>query len=532
MSFRANQITYIPPLPLYVSGLYLDDNPIACPPKISNLYFLSWNNTQISCLPNACIIDSASPPITGLPICDPLSGCDFYYNTYGKVYLDYNSNCQFNANDVRLPNFPVRLDSAGTFVQSMQTMPNGYYSFETNFGNYTTSTLNNYFTNVCPSSGVNSFAISAIDSVAENEDFAVHCPANYDLAAHSINFNEIIWPGQIIPLIIYAGEVSTFYNVSCFNNGGDVEVILDGPAFYDAPAPGAITPSNVSGDTIRWTVADFSTVNPYTSFNILVGIDTNAVFGTDICVSLNISPTSDNDPSNNSLTNCFEIFNSNDPNAKSVSPTGNFDTLTTKWLYYTVYFQNTGNAPASDVYIIDTLDQFLNVETFSMLSHSHAVITQIVPGHIIKFSFPNINLPDSNSNEPLSHGFVSYKIKYSGNIVPGTFIHNTAYIYFDQNTAVITNTTISQNTITGIKELNDNSVLIFPNPSSQFIDINVDDAIKNHQINIFDNMGKLVFNKQSDENKSRVDLRQMNSGFYIIKIESPKGSIVKKLIKL
>ncbi|MBK9490010.1 MAG: hypothetical protein IPO07_15465 [Haliscomenobacter sp.] len=55
--------------------------------------------------------------------------------------------------------------------------------------------------------------------------------------------------------------------------------------------------------------------------------------------------------------------------------------------------------------------------------------------------FKNINLPDSTNNEPESHGFVSFRIKDRSGLAEKTTIDNTAYIYFDQNPAIVTNTT-------------------------------------------------------------------------------------------
>ena len=61
--------------------------------------------------------------------------------------------------------------------------------------------------------------------------------------------------------------------------------------------------------------------------------------------------------------------------------------------------------------------------------------------HSFDFIFNNIQLPDSNVNEPASHGFVKFKINQRANNPLGTVIENKAGIYFDFNEAVITNST-------------------------------------------------------------------------------------------
>ena len=61
---------------------------------------------------------------------------------------------------------------------------------------------------------------------------------------------------------------------------------------------------------------------------------------------------------------------------------------------------------------------------------------------VINFVFPEIMLPDSNSNEPASHGFVKFKIDQNPDNPPGSIIENKAAIYFDFNEPIITNYTI------------------------------------------------------------------------------------------
>ncbi|PCH66207.1 MAG: hypothetical protein COC01_08660, partial [Bacteroidetes bacterium] len=56
-----------------------------------------------------------------------------------------------------------------------------------------------------------------------------------------------------------------------------------------------------------------------------------------------------------------------------------------------------------------------------------------------EWTFDNILLPDSNTNEPASHGFVKFKVKQNSNNANDTIISNRASIYFDFNAPVVTN---------------------------------------------------------------------------------------------
>jgi PKD repeat protein len=60
---------------------------------------------------------------------------------------------------------------------------------------------------------------------------------------------------------------------------------------------------------------------------------------------------------------------------------------------------------------------------------------------VVDFFFENIQLPDSVNNEPESHGLMSYAIAPYAGLDVGTELNNTAFIYFDNNDAIVTNTT-------------------------------------------------------------------------------------------
>jgi fimbrial isopeptide formation D2 family protein len=139
-----------------------------------------------------------------------------------------------------------------------------------------------------------------------------------------------------------------------------------------------------------------------------------------------------------------ELTCSYDPNDKIGYPLGSTDAHFVEdgtEIEYVVRFQNTGNAAAYDVVIRDTLDANLDIETFKLVANSHSVMVAVDPDtREIVFNFANIMLPDSTSDEPGSHGLISFKIRMKQNLPMGTTIPNTAYIFFDSNPAVITNT--------------------------------------------------------------------------------------------
>lgn len=140
---------------------------------------------------------------------------------------------------------------------------------------------------------------------------------------------------------------------------------------------------------------------------------------------------------------CQEIVGSFDPNDKQAFPVGygeeHYIEPNTQ-LEYLVRFQNTGTAPAHFINIKDTLSPYLDLRTLEVIASSHTYEWELLPSRILKITYNNINLPDSTSNEPESHGFIKYKVRLMNNVPLESVITNRAGIYFDYNPVVLTNT--------------------------------------------------------------------------------------------
>lgn len=146
---------------------------------------------------------------------------------------------------------------------------------------------------------------------------------------------------------------------------------------------------------------------------------------------------------------CLAVTNAYDPNDKQVTPSGwgpdNF-VSTEASLKYKIRFQNTGTDTAYNIRIIDTIDvNVFDVSSLILGGSSYPYDFEILndSGKVIfDFFFADINLPDSVNNEPLSHGFVNFKINAYDSVQQGTIAQNFADIYFDFNPAIRTNTSL------------------------------------------------------------------------------------------
>ncbi len=160
-------------------------------------------------------------------------------------------------------------------------------------------------------------------------------------------------------------------------------------------------------------------------------------------IIITLLPSDDGDPYMESF--CLPIIAGCDPNLKYATPVGVGDghEIDKNWnLDYTIQFQNTGTDTTFLVVIRDTLSENLDLSTLKMGSGSHPFIWSLNPNRELVFTFDNILLPDSTTNEPASHGLVGFSIDPKSTIVPGDSIENRVGIYFDFNSPVITNTVL------------------------------------------------------------------------------------------
>jgi len=108
---------------------------------------------------------------------------------------------------------------------------------------------------------------------------------------------------------------------------------------------------------------------------------------------------------------------------------------------YIINFQNTGTAAAVNVEIRDDLSLLIDESTFEFMSSSHNATVSIDSSRMISFYFEDINLPDSTSNEPMSKGYVKFRVALVPGVMPNDIVNNQARIYFDNNPPIYTNTT-------------------------------------------------------------------------------------------
>ncbi len=541
LDVSVNQLSSLPSMPDSLGFLNCSNNPnLSCLPRFKIVGNLWFNGTAITCLPDYGTVGSSIPSLNTIPLCGSLNpgGCGVYSNISGNIFYDANSNCVFDSTDVEQAYVKIQLDSGGIVQQQVFSGGAGDYSFMTaGYGNYTVQPdiSNLPFMISCPDTGYFTAAITPVDSLSYGNNFALICHTfGFDLGVQSILNNYIIpRPATTFTLNAIVGDMSELYGAHCAAGvSGQVQLVYSGQVSYKGATSGSLIPSVISGDTLTWNIADFGNINDYNSFNTLFVIDSSASVGSQICFTINVSPSvGDLNPANNTGNYCFTVVNSLDPNEKEVYPKGNTDT-SNLWLVYTIRFQNTGSAAAVNIRITDTLDNNLDPSTFQLLAFSAKNITQLT-GNAAVFYFPAINLPDSAVSDSASRGYVQYKIKLKDNLPLGTEIKNSADIYFDLNRAVITDTTINTISLTAsISQITSEiSFKLYPNPSKNYVSIETDESAIGAMVQLTDIAGRELEKLQITSSAFRISTSALGSGVYLVKVSDSRGrSAVKKLV--
>ena len=302
-----------------------------------------------------------------------------------------------------------------------------------------------------------------------------------------------------------------------------------------SPVLSSIQNSNytISGNTITWNLS--SSATSFSNYDvILFSVPGGLINGAQHFYTSTIAPTgsvTDCGTYNNNGSLLQILGNSYDPNDKNGStayigdqyPLGYLDAFVDDALSYTIRFQNTGTAPAQNVYIIDTLSAQLDWTSFTLLEATHPIQVVNLGNGIMRFEFNQIWLPDSTSNEPESHGHLTYRISENMNNPNMSTIENTAYIFFDWNDPIITNTTFHQNMwLDHIDEL-DGELGIYPNPAQTQICLGLTEPT---QIQIKDINGKVIFDERIQVGQN-IDVQTLESGIYLIEGARQKGKLIK-----
>ena len=438
-------------------------------------------------------------------------------NVFGKLFIDNNNDGIYSpglgdrpwANkrvDISPDSISVYTGSDGVFFVDL---PNGTHTIHCVLGAGETVTTGNFPATVTVTT----------NSLHDLGLIGVNGPVYYSVEGY-------VTLGRRCNRVVYS--FMEIHNYSNRTVNITASLVLSPNIDYRSASP---SPALISGDTLIW---NFTGVSPggWVNVNILDSVpsagDTLRYWLNSVAYN-GTTPVDSDIRQGASLVAC-----SFDPNDKAVSPPGvslaNY-TLKGEELFYHINFQNTGNDTAYDIVVRDTLDADLDLTTFVFLSAtSPAIVTLNYNTRIVEFRMNNIMLPDSNVNEPLSHGYINYKINHTAGIPDGTEITNTAHIYFDFNPPVATNTTLNTMVTiipTGIVDPTaGKGVMVIPNPFSESAQLIVDKWNgETCLLQIWNELGELILTSQMKSGTYQLSKGNLSPGLYFYRVDSKSGSV-------
>lgn len=463
--------------------------------------------------------------------CPNPNGCSYTIITKITDLLPNNiiGNVKFNANNDGCAtglNFPNRkvVATSGSTTYSSYTNINGDYNIHIpNSGTYATTATNNLGNNF--SSNPASVSItSSGENINYSNNFCISSATNYS------DLQVVLYPiDQARP------GFDSHYRLYFRNNGstnlnGTIQLTYDNAKLSIVAANPA--QNSATSNTLTW---NYSNLLPFEQRYIYITFNafTPPTVNQDDILSFTAvgNPIAgDNHATDNTFALDQTVVSSFDPNDKTVLEGAYIQaSQANEYLHYITRFQNTGTAAATTVVLKETLDSNLDWSTFEPVDASHIYNIQVKDGNQLTCTFSNIGLPDSTTNEPASHGWLSYKIKPKSGFSIGDIASSDAAIYFDYNPPIITNTVTTQIATLSNNGFTENNFKIYPNPANNYF------VIENNTAGfctyeIYDTGGKLLSNGNV-ENRKPIDISKFQSGLYFVSIKTENTKQTYKIIK-
>ncbi|TBX70980.1 T9SS type A sorting domain-containing protein [Flavobacterium silvisoli] len=493
-------------------SLYFDNNP--------NLEYICADEEDVS------LIEDILSYNTNTNNCHVNSYCSFtpsgtFYTIQGNEKLDSNNNgC--DSNDIIYPNLKCTITN-GTNTGTLIANNSGSYNIPVQAGTHSITPIieNPTYFNIIP----NTFTVSFPSSTSPyNQDFCI--------SANGIhNDLEIV----VLPVIAARPGFNAYYKITYKNKGTTTQSGTINFIFEDSVLDFVSSNTNFTSQSTGNLTWDFTNLVPFESREIDIVLNLNSPTeipalnsGDVLSYSASINGLTDETPSNNSFILNQMVVNSYDPNDKScLEGTTITPSMVGDYAHYLIRFENNGTANAQNIVVKDIIDtDKFDINTLLPIKGSHNFETRISNTNKVEFIFKNINLPFDDAN---NDGYVSFKIKTKLNLVVGNTFSNSANIYFDYNSPIVTNnyTTTIQNSLGSQENEFINDIATYPNPVKDILNFKTQHNI--FKIEIYDISGRKLSSNSISENK--IDLRELKTGNYILKLYTEKGIINTKIVK-
>ena len=451
----------------------------------------------------------------------------------GTVFNDTSSNCLKDPGELPISNVKIECMPLGGYKWTDFA---GKYTFYLPPGNYSvTQYLPPWHSQICPSS--NYLDTLPVVGMVDTNDFAdLGNAVDLDVDCYGINMP--------VPGTDYHQSVYYRNQGSHEINNVSITVQHDPRIVFLNSQPAA---SNYNSSTYTITIP-VGTLSPFGTYNGFQGdvvinyhIPDSLALGSVLNFMDTIFPVAGDTVVFNNYDLCSAIVvGPFDPNNITADPKGDgyngYISTDDSIITYTVRFQNTGTWLAHNVVVEVQLDDDMDLSSFEMEGASANYDVELSAAGLAKVSFLGINLPDSNFNEPGSHGYFAFSMKQIPGLPENEQIIASANIYFDFNYPVATNDALNTILLAENMEFTSGNVSISPNPSRGYFDVGID-LQKSSQvvIEVYDAIGNLL--SKSDQGKmsqgsytKRMSTSGFGSGVYFVRVVTDEGAATSRAI--
>lgn len=448
------------------------------------------------------------------------------FNTIsGNIRLDSDLNGCSNT-DIPFPFLQIKSNIGSNATMTFSNLDGNYLQY-LGLGNYTTTPVfenPSYFT-VNPASFTSNF--TTFDTV-QNQDICV--------TPNGI-FNDL--DVTIVPITRARPGFNAKYKVLLRNKG---TTTLSGSLAFNFNnlkmnfVSSSLTPNSINSSSISWNYTNLlplSKTEIILIFTINSPTDSNPVNGGDLLVfNSEISNTfTEQTPNDNTFILNQTAVNAFDPNDKTC-----LEGLTVgtekigNYVNYIIRFENTGTANATNVIVKDIMNTIkFDINSIVPLDSSHPFRMTITNSNQLEFFFENIDLPfDDNNND----GYIAFKIKTKPTLVVGSTFSNSASIYFDYNASILTNTATTTIQTLATQDFDFGTYFsVYPNPAKESLSLETKTTIEVKSISIYNLLGQMVIAIPNAESFTTIDVSDLKTGTYFIKVITDKGTANTKFIK-
>jgi hypothetical protein len=463
----------------------------------------------------------------GYTNCHINSYCSFtpngtFYEISGNTKLDSNNNgC--DVSDINYSNLNFSITD-GTNTGSLIANQLGNYYIPVSAGNHTiTPNLENpnYF-NISPTNFTVDFPTQ---SSPFTQDFCV--------TANGIKHDVAV---VLIPTVPARPGFDANYKLVYRNKGNQIENGSISFTFYDARLDYVSSSPVYNSTTVNNFTWNYANLQPFETREIALVLNVNSPMeipavniGDQINFLAEITPFTNDEVQYDNISALKQIVvGSYDPNDKTcLEGTTITPSEVGKYVHYVIRFENTGTFPAENIVVKDMIDLAkFDVATLVPLKGSHDFYTRI-SGNKVEFIFENINL---DFNDATNDGYVTFKIKTKPSLVLGDTFANNANIYFDYNFPITTNTYTTTVAALSSQDYDFGTYFtLYPNPAKEVLNIQSKQGVAINSVEIYNQLGQIVMATTNAVNT--IDVANLASGTYFVKVNTDKGSANAKFVK-